>query len=243
MDLQQQQNDYAATHCRVRHPGRFSTKQNPDGKVPGTSADVSGLPWNVPANRHMAIQTALRAFQCTEWVRNQHYPQAQKGESKTTTMNTLYFLSDNQELVEYMVDRMPLTENHHNTNNDMVPKPAQPGTSPLDRQVQFWKESSSTTVVSRNVGQTPATHFDREKKVPKRTHQATFVDLYLARGATYLVFGVGNFACAVIYFCGLKGMMPGILQAMEQVAQARGMDWNTKLKEWQDNHQWHVEVY
>lgn len=48
---------------------------------------------------------------------------------------------------------------------------------------------------------------------------------------------------AHIYFCGLKGMMPGILTALEQVATARGVDWATKLKELQANKQWHVEVY
>lgn len=48
---------------------------------------------------------------------------------------------------------------------------------------------------------------------------------------------------AVIYFCGLKGMMPGILEALEQVAKAKGIDWAAKLKELQSNHQWHVEVY
>jgi ferredoxin--NADP+ reductase len=48
---------------------------------------------------------------------------------------------------------------------------------------------------------------------------------------------------ANIYFCGLKGMMPGILQALEQVAISRGIVWAEKLKEYKDNHQWHVEVY
>lgn len=48
---------------------------------------------------------------------------------------------------------------------------------------------------------------------------------------------------AVIYFCGLKGMMPGILEALEQVCTSRNMDFSAKLKEWKGNHQWHVEVY
>jgi ferredoxin--NADP+ reductase len=48
---------------------------------------------------------------------------------------------------------------------------------------------------------------------------------------------------AHIYFCGLKGMMPGILSALEEVATARGVDWSVKLKELQANKQWHVEVY
>jgi ferredoxin--NADP+ reductase len=48
---------------------------------------------------------------------------------------------------------------------------------------------------------------------------------------------------AHIYFCGLKGMMPGILKALEQVATTKGLDWSTTLKGYQANHQWHVEVY
>jgi ferredoxin--NADP+ reductase len=50
-------------------------------------------------------------------------------------------------------------------------------------------------------------------------------------------------AGAVIYFCGLKGMMPGILDALEEVATSQGIDWSTTLKKYQSNHQWHVEVY
>jgi len=48
---------------------------------------------------------------------------------------------------------------------------------------------------------------------------------------------------ANIYFCGLKGMMPGILEALEDVCEEKGLNFADKLKEWQGNHQWHVEVY
>jgi ferredoxin--NADP+ reductase len=48
---------------------------------------------------------------------------------------------------------------------------------------------------------------------------------------------------AVIYFCGLKGMMPGILEALEQVAKERGIDWSKRLTQLKGNEQWHVEVY
>jgi len=48
---------------------------------------------------------------------------------------------------------------------------------------------------------------------------------------------------AHIYFCGLKGMMPGILDSLEQVAESRGVVWSEKLKELKANGQWHVEVY
>ncbi|CAB9518995.1 reductase, leaf isozyme 2, chloroplastic [Seminavis robusta] len=36
---------------------------------------------------------------------------------------------------------------------------------------------------------------------------------------------------AHIYFCGLKGMMPGILSALEEVAASKGIVWADKLKE------------
>jgi ferredoxin--NADP+ reductase len=48
---------------------------------------------------------------------------------------------------------------------------------------------------------------------------------------------------ASAYFCGLKGMMPPILDTLEKVALEKGIDWNSKLKYWKSNHQWHVEVY
>jgi ferredoxin--NADP+ reductase len=48
---------------------------------------------------------------------------------------------------------------------------------------------------------------------------------------------------AHIYFCGLKGMMPGILDALEKTATAKGMDWKSKLSEYKKKKQWHVEVY
>jgi len=48
---------------------------------------------------------------------------------------------------------------------------------------------------------------------------------------------------AHLYVCGLKGMLPGILETLEQVATSRGMDWQTTLKKYKSNNQWHVEVY
>lgn len=48
---------------------------------------------------------------------------------------------------------------------------------------------------------------------------------------------------AHIYFCGLKGMMPGILEMLEGIATKKGFTWSDKLKEWKEKGQWHVEVY
>jgi len=48
---------------------------------------------------------------------------------------------------------------------------------------------------------------------------------------------------AHIYFCGLKGMMPGITEMLEGVAKANGLEWADVQKKWKSNGQWHVEVY
>merc|ERR1719395_468802 len=48
---------------------------------------------------------------------------------------------------------------------------------------------------------------------------------------------------AHMYFCGLKGMMPGILDMLEGVSKEKGLVWEDKLKEWKTKGQWHVEVY
>ncbi len=50
-------------------------------------------------------------------------------------------------------------------------------------------------------------------------------------------------AGAHMYFCGLKGMMPGILTMLEGVATSKGLVWKEQLKEWKEKGQWHVEVY
>ena len=48
---------------------------------------------------------------------------------------------------------------------------------------------------------------------------------------------------AHMYFCGLKGMMPGITEMLEGVAQKKGLSWEDKLTQWKKAGQWHVEVY
>ncbi|XP_024542927.1 ferredoxin--NADP reductase, embryo isozyme, chloroplastic [Selaginella moellendorffii] len=48
---------------------------------------------------------------------------------------------------------------------------------------------------------------------------------------------------AHIYFCGLKGMMPGIQDTLKRVAEERGESWEEKLSMLKKKKQWHVEVY
>ncbi|KAL3926865.1 MAG: hypothetical protein SGPRY_003100 [Prymnesium sp.] len=48
---------------------------------------------------------------------------------------------------------------------------------------------------------------------------------------------------AHMYFCGLKGMMPGILETLEAVAASKGISWTERLESLKAAGQWHVEVY
>ncbi|KAL0047866.1 hypothetical protein WJX82_001905 [Trebouxia sp. C0006] len=48
---------------------------------------------------------------------------------------------------------------------------------------------------------------------------------------------------AHIYFCGLKGMMPGIQEMLERVSSEKGMVWDDFFGKLKKNNQWHVEVY
>merc|ERR1711988_1295196 len=48
---------------------------------------------------------------------------------------------------------------------------------------------------------------------------------------------------AHIYFCGLKGMMPGIQYMLKEVCVKKGLSYDEYIDKLKKNGQWHVEVY
>ena len=48
---------------------------------------------------------------------------------------------------------------------------------------------------------------------------------------------------AHMYFCVLKGTMPGILDMLAGVCESKGINFNEWLKGLKKGKQWHVEVY
>ena len=46
-----------------------------------------------------------------------------------------------------------------------------------------------------------------------------------------------------VYLCGLRGMEPGIDEAMTAAAEARGMDWAEMRPQLKKAHRWNVETY
>jgi len=57
------------------------------------------------------------------------------------------------------------------------------------------------------------------------------------------IFDLLNNYGAHIYFCGLKGMMPGIQSTLESVCVAKGLSYAEFVEKLKENNQWHVEVY
>lgn len=47
---------------------------------------------------------------------------------------------------------------------------------------------------------------------------------------------------AHMYFCGLKGMMPGILDMLRGVCEQKGLNFEEFVEELKHKNQWHVEV-
>merc|ERR1712157_167809 len=110
------------------------------------------------------------------------------------------------------------------------------------------------------VANTDALLYDDEWQEVLKSHPDNFkLDYALSReqtnkdgGKMYIQDKVAEYADEVftrmdngahIYFCGLKGMMPGITQMLEKVSSDKGLVWEDKLKEWKKAGQWHVEVY
>lgn len=48
---------------------------------------------------------------------------------------------------------------------------------------------------------------------------------------------------AHMYFCGLKGMMPGILDMLERVSKEKGINFSEFVEGLKHKNQWHVSVF
>lgn len=159
---------YVATHCRVRHPGLYG--YDTQGKDEGHDADKSGLSFE-GEYKQKAIETALRGIQCAAgFLSSSSHNASTDGRSR----EPIYFLSDSEELVDYVVHGM----DRDNATN-------------LDVAVTKWTQSHS--IVARKASGFPTLHIDRQKGYPAEYYMDTFVDLYMAANARCVSFGVGNF--------------------------------------------------
>jgi ferredoxin--NADP+ reductase len=110
------------------------------------------------------------------------------------------------------------------------------------------------------VANSDALLYDDEWQAVKAAHPEQFrLDYALSReqenkkgGKMYIQDKVEEYADEIftklnngahIYFCGLKGMMPGIQDMLKGVAASKGLDYEEWLKGLKAKKQWHVEVY
>ena len=176
---------YVATHCRVRHPGFYTTMAQ--GKEDGSNADQSGLLFE-REYKEKAIRAALHAIQCTEQLllldqtksnnNNNNNPIASQDNHEEN--EPIYFLSDSEDLVEYVV------RGKHRHNNKTT-------TTSLDYAAAMSHLVHTHRLVARNASQFPTLHIDRQVGFPAEYYMDTFVDLYMAVNARCVSFGVGNF--------------------------------------------------
>lgn len=102
--------------------------------------------------------------------------------------------------------------------------------------------------------------YDEQFKSVKAKFPNNFrYDLALSReqknasgGKMYIQDKVGEYADEIfalldkgahMYFCGLRGMMPGINEMLEEKCKAKGLDYEEFTERLKKNGQWHVEVY
>jgi len=115
--------------------------------------------------------------------------------------------------------------------------------------------------VFMGVANSDAKLYDEEMQAIAATHPDQFrLDYALSRegaknkrgGKMYIQDKVEEYADEVfsllnegahIYFCGLKGMMPGIQDMLERVATEKGINFEEFVEKLKHQNQWHVEVY
>jgi len=110
------------------------------------------------------------------------------------------------------------------------------------------------------VANSDALLYDKEWQEVKKNNPDQFrLDYALSREATnkkggkmYIQDKVEEYADEIfdrlekgahMYFCGLKGMMPGIQDMLKGVCDSKGLDYDEFIKGLKKNGQWHVEVY
>jgi hypothetical protein len=172
---------YSATHCRVRHPGRF-VDNLALGKN-GSQADVSGLPWHGP-NKEMALASATRALKCTQWL------------SKSTE-EPVYFYSDSEDLVHQLL----VEQNQIKTGTTPTLLAENNETKAARKRLSVLR---TTKLSVRDVSKWPTAHLDRQLGLPAEAYVSTFVDLYIAASARCIAFGVGNFGYLAAKISGTK---------------------------------------
>jgi len=96
----------------------------------------------------------------------------------TTPNEPMYFISDSEDLVNYVANELPNISN----------------TSPIltTDDIEAKNVRSKVNIISRDLS-LPNLHIDRQKRYPIRYYIPTIIDLVLAANARCIVYGVGKY--------------------------------------------------
>ena len=163
---------YNAVHCRVRHPRAFKRGTKTESGVYMAKADKTFLPFE-GVFKETSVDTALHALQCASNI---------VPEFRT---EPVYFMSDSDDLVQYLVHNMTSNE-YLRTHADQV---FQDGN--IDSKT--FRVTSKLTLEARDMSEANV-HIDKQKGRRKLAYFPTFIDLYLGIYAKCVALGIGNYA-------------------------------------------------
>eukprot|EP00548_Thalassiothrix_antarctica_P005710 CAMPEP_0194141630 /NCGR_PEP_ID=MMETSP0152-20130528/11029_1 /TAXON_ID=1049557 /ORGANISM="Thalassiothrix antarctica, Strain L6-D1" /LENGTH=328 /DNA_ID=CAMNT_0038840319 /DNA_START=166 /DNA_END=1149 /DNA_ORIENTATION=+ len=182
---------YSAVHIRVRHPSFFTTSSKKEfGHLKGLerkeggghhklskAMDVIGVVFNDVA-KALFVPPAIQAVQCMK-----HLQQKQQKQP-------IFFFSDSQELIDYMVQM----SNSSTTENNIANRSS--SSFLIDQTTR--DALQNTTILSRDTS-LPSMHLDspliynENVSVTIRDYATIFVDLYIASRADCMSYGLGRF--------------------------------------------------
>jgi hypothetical protein len=179
---------YHAIHCRVRHPAHYN-KWKPFASKADKEAELNGLLTFEGKTQDRALQTAVHAIQCSNWL-----VQQQQNHDGTTEENLpSYFYSDSPELVQAVLDSQTTTTTQ--TNNSLE------------------QDLGQLAMASQIVARRPTADLNNATKIfahiaganfAAMDYSHTFVDLYLAVNAKCVSMGVGRFSYLAAKISGSK---------------------------------------
>ena len=178
--------NFDATHVRVTHPAFRQEREATYRRQGGILLDEGNQYKFEGTDQIMALEGALRAIQCTEWVAQTH------GFLNKTThpplKQKIYFFGDSPDMVKTVLNPdMLLTGNE-----------SQRALNHLVHELQTI--GSTMDLVGRQ--EAKVAHLQNRKETSVDAFLSTFVDLYIASYARCLALGVGRFGFLAVKISG-----------------------------------------
>jgi hypothetical protein len=177
---------YHAIHCRVRHPAHHNKDkyQSPADK----EADKNGVLLFEGKTKSKALQTAIHAIQCSQWLTTNH--QNDLGRMPT------YFYSDSPDLVQAVVDsqKQPITAQQNSSSSSHLQLQQRLGPLAIASQIVTRHPNNNNNRSMMVIAHVAAAAVNSNVNFTAWDYAHTFVDLYLAANAKCVSMGVGRFS-------------------------------------------------